>query len=59
MNDLNKRLDQVERAAQAQGVDGVLLAQIAAQWDSLTEAEREKLRSVAQREGLPVLIIDR
>ena len=59
MSDLNKRLEQVERAAQAQGADGVLLAQTAAQWDGMTEAEREKMRNVAQRQGLPVLIIDR
>ena len=59
MSDLNKRLEQVERAAQAQGADGVLLVQTAAQWDGMTEAEREKMRNVAQRQGLPVLIIDR
>ena len=59
MSVLNKRLEQVERAAQAQGADGVLLVQTAAEWDGMTEAEREKLRSVAQREDSPILIIDR
>ena len=58
MNDINKRLDRMEQAAQTQANDDMILIATAERWAGMTEAERAKMLRASRVAGLPILILD-
>ena len=58
MNDIDKRLTRIERAAQEQANDDVILIATAERWAGMSETARAKMLQVSRVSGLPILILD-